>query len=120
MVAVLNENLYINRTIERQFDPKHEKSWEYPKTVETKLKAMKNFIESATSLSDIFQYPPFHIHQLKGNRKHEWWLYLGNTGYRVTLIPLDDQEKKIVDGDIIHICKSIKMVLVTEVSNHYE
>lgn len=111
---------YKNRTAERQFDLKHEASWQYPKVVTTKLKAMNTFIESAASLSDLAQYPPYHFHQLKGDRKHEWGLYLGNTGYRVTLIPLDDQEKEIIDGDIIHICKMIKIVLVTEVSNHYE
>jgi len=44
------------------------------------------------------------------------WSY----GYRVTLIPLDDQEKEIAEGDIVYICKMIKIVLVTEVSNHYE
>jgi plasmid maintenance system killer protein len=112
--------IYKNRTAERQFDPKHEASWRYPKAVIRKLKAMNTFMACATSLSDIVHYPPYHFHQLKGDRKHEWALNLGETGYRVSLIPLDDQENEIVDGDIIHICKLIKIVLVTEVSNHYE
>lgn len=111
---------YKNRTAERQFDPKHETLWQYPKAVTTKLKAMNTFIESATSLSDLIQYPPFHFHQLKGDRKREWGLNLGHTGYRVTLIPLDEQGREIVDVDLIHICKLIKIVLVAEVSNHYE
>lgn len=112
--------IYKDRNVERQFDPKHEGIWKYPKAVITKIKAMKNYIDNASSLSDIINYPPFHFHKLKGERKYEWGLYLGNTGYRVTLIPVDDQGKNIIDGDIIHICKFIKIVLITEVSNHYE
>jgi hypothetical protein len=112
--------MYKNRLAERQFDTKHESTWKYPKVVVTKIKAMKNFIENASSLSDIVHYPPFRFHRLNGDRKYEWGLYLGNTGYRVTVIPVDDQEENIVEGDIIHISKLIKIVLVTEVSNHYE
>lgn len=37
-----------------------------------------------------------------------------------TLIPCDDEGKEIIDGDVMAQCKSIKVVLVTEVSNHYE
>ena len=71
-------------------------------------------------LRDIVTYPPFHFHQLKGDRKHEWSIYLGSTGYRVTLIPCDDDGNELRGGDIIEKCRSIKIVMVTEVSNHYE
>ena len=57
---------------------------------------------------------------MKGKRKHEWSIYVGNTGYRVTLIPCDDEENEIISGDILAQCKMIKIVKVTEVSNHYE
>lgn len=45
---------------------------------------------------------------------------MGNTGYRVTLIPCDEHNREILNGDIVARCKSIKIVVVTEVSNHYE
>jgi len=80
----------------------------------------ENAFKSATSLQDIVSYVPFHFHQLKGDRKHEWSIYVGNTGYRVTLIPCDDEENEIISGDILAQCKMIKIVKVTEVSNHYE
>jgi len=80
----------------------------------------ENAFKSATSLQDIVSYVPFHFHQLKGDRKHEWSIYLEKTGYRVTLIPCDDDGNTITSGDIIAQCKKIKVVLVTEVSNHYE
>ena len=58
--------------------------------------------------------------RLKGTRKNEWSIRVGNTGYRVTMIPCNDDEKEIVEGDILAKCRIIKIVKITEVSNHYE
>lgn len=48
------------------------------------------------------------------------YVRLGNTGYRVIMIPCDNDGNEIVEGDILAQCKMIKIVKVTEVSNHYE
>lgn len=111
---------YKSKAVEKQFSAKYKKSWRYPELVKKKLEATENFIKSALSFQDIVNYPPYHTHPLKGNRKGEWSIYLGNTGYRVTMIPCDDAGNEIVEGDIIAQCKFVKIVLVTEVSNHYE
>ncbi len=111
---------YKSLKVEKQFSSQYKKSWTYPKQVQIKLVAAENFIKNATSLLDVASYPPFRFEKLKGNRKDEWSIRLGNTGYRVTLIPCDDEGSEIIGGDIIAQCKSIKIVLVTEVSNHYE
>lgn len=112
--------LYKNKSAEKQFSSKYKKEWKYPKQVITRLLAAENLIVNATSLHDIATYPPFHFHRLEGQRKDEWSIYLGNTGYRVTLIPCDDNNNEITIGDILAQCRAIKVVLVTEVSNHYE
>lgn len=114
------EILYKNKTAEQQFSSKYKSKWRYPEQVKTNLQAAENAFKAATSLQDIASYPPFHFHSLKGDRKNEWSIYLGNTGYRVALIPCDDDGNTITSGDIIAQCKKIKVVLVTEVSNHYE
>ena len=44
---------------------------------------------------------------------------LGNTGYRVTLIPCDEKGILLIDGDILARCKTINIIMIT-VSNHYE
>ena len=36
------------------------------------------------------------------------------------MIPCDNSENVIVEGDILAQCKIIKIVKITEVSNHYE
>ncbi len=112
--------VYKNKTAERQFSSKYKSRWRYPKQVKTKLEAAENYIVNADSLLDIVNYIPFHFEHLRGSRKDEWSIRLGNTGYRVTMIPCDDNENEIVEGDIITQCKTIKIIKVTEVSNHYE
>ena len=112
--------LYENKSARSQFCSEYSKKWKYPSNVQMKIKAMENYIQSAESLKDIYTYKPYRMHSLIGDRKNEWSLSLGNTGYRVTFIPCDDNEKEITQGDIISQCKSIKIIKVTEVSNLYE
>ena len=101
--------LYNNSTAEKQFCSKYKKKWRYPEQVKKKLEAAENYIHNADSLMDIANFLPFHFEHLKGNRKEEWSIRLGNTGYRVTMIPCDDDENEIVGGDILAQCKTIKI-----------
>ena len=112
--------LYKNKTVEQQFSSKYKNRWRYPEQVKTRLQSVENAFKAATSLQDIVNYKPFRFHHLKGDRNDEWSIYLGKTGYRVAMIPCDDNDNPITSGDIIAQCKTIKVVLVTEVSNHYE
>lgn len=112
--------LYKNETAKKQFCSEYKRNWRYPEQVKKKLEAAENYILSSDSLMDIANYPPFRFEHLQGNRKEEWSIRLGNTGYRVTMIPCDDEGNEITEGDILAQCKSIKIVKVTEVSNHYE
>jgi plasmid maintenance system killer protein len=112
--------LYKNKTAKEQFCSEYKKKWRYPDQVKKKLEAAENFIRNSDSLMDIANYIPFHFERLEGDRKDEWSIRLGNTGYRVTMIPCDDDGNEIVEGDMMAQCKMIKIVKVTEVSNHYE
>jgi plasmid maintenance system killer protein len=112
--------LYKNETVRKQFDPKYNEKWRYPEQVKKKIEATENYIKNSGSLLDIVNYTPFHFERLKGRRKDEWSIRLGNTGYRVTLIPCDDKGNEIISGDIVAQCKKIMIVKITEVSNHYE
>lgn len=112
--------LYKNKTTKEQFCSEYKNKWRYPEQVKRKLEAAENYIKNSDSLKDIANYSPFHFERLKGNRKDEWSIRLGNTGYRVTMIPCDDLGNEIVVGDIMTQCKTIRIIKVTEVSNHYE
>ncbi len=112
--------VYKNETIKRQFSSEYKKKWRYPEQVKKKLEAAENYILNANSLMDIANYIPFRFERLQGGRKNEWSIRLGNTGYRVTMIPCDDEGKDIVEGDVLAQGKDIHKVKITEVSNHYE
>ena len=111
---------YKSKPVEKSFCSKYKKNWRYPEQVKRKLVAAENYILQAPTLRDIVNNPAFHFHRLKGDRKDEWSIRLGNTGYRVTLIPCDNNGNTITEGDIIAQCHTILIVIVTEVSNHYE
>lgn len=112
--------LYKNENIKKQFCSDYKKKWRYPEQVKRKLESTENFILNADSLMDVAVYSPFHFEHLKGDRKDEWSIRLGHTGYRVTMIPCDLDGKEIIEGDILAQCRMVKIVKVTEVSNHYE
>ena len=112
--------LYKNDKVKIQFNSSYKKKWRYPEIVKKKLESTENFIKNANSFMDLANYPPFHLEHLQGDRKNEWSIRLGNTGYRVTMIPCDDSDQEIIEGDILSQGKTIKVVSITEVSNHYE
>ena len=91
--------LFTNKKVERQFCSKYKSSWRYPDQVKTKLEGAENYIRNSDSLMDIANYPPFRFERLEGKRKNEWSIRLGNTGYRVTMIPCDEKEQEIKDAE---------------------
>lgn len=85
------------------------------------LQFVMNFIENSESLIDVINYPSFNFHPLEGpDNVDEWSIYIKRTGYRLILKPQDENNTIIKKGDVISNSKSIKIVLVTEVNNHYE
>ena len=80
-----------------------------------KLSAIINFIENADSLLDIKNYPSFHFHDLDDEYKDQWAIYVGRTGYTIHIIPQDSNK-----GDVTPYIKNIKIILIKEVSNHYD
>lgn len=60
---------------------------------------------------------PFHFHDLKGNRKGQYAIDVDGrrSGYRIVLKPIDEDIT-----DVFSVAKSVKIILVWEVGNHYE
>lgn len=113
------EVIYKNKTAKEQFCSEYKDKWKYPADVAVELEGVENYIKAAPSLSDIANFRPFRFERLKGKQKNEWSIRVGNTKYRVTLIPCDENKQIITKGDILSQCKYIKIILVTGVSNHY-
>lgn len=112
--------IYYNQRAKEAFCSEYRDKWKYPMAVKEKLMFIEGILNSFTCLMDVINYPSFRFHKLVGNKKGQWSIYVGHTGYRVSLIPCDENEQEILNGDILAFAKSIKIVEIVEVSNHYE
>lgn len=86
---------YRNRSVKKQFASEFASKWKYPEPVKLKLIAIELFIRNTKNLQDLINYNPYHFHQLQGKLKGEYSIYVGNTGYRVTMVLLDENDKTI-------------------------
>lgn len=112
--------LYKNSKIEKLCTNEKEAVKKIGSEVANKLFAVLNLLKASKNLKDILVLPQYKLHALKGNREGEYSIYLGkNTGFRLIIIPLDENEKIITSNDMsiytISVC-----VEIVEVSKHYE
>lgn len=86
-----------------------------------KLMGAINYIENATSLMDVANYPPFHFHELRGKRQGTYSKDLGRKlGFRVILEPISNDGETVKDDKGFYQFERIRIVQILEVSNHYE
>ncbi len=92
----------------------------YSEDIKLLLIITRDYITDAVSFQDIAMNRPLRLERLSGKLKNLWSIRVGNTKYRIILIPCDDNEVEITNGDILAIATTIKIVEIVEVSNHYE
>lgn len=90
--------------------------------VSEKLFSNINYIREAKCFSDIMAHVPFRCHKLIGDRKDYFALDVGRKlGYRIIIDPLDENNNSLKDEKDINIIKNCtKIILVVEVTNHYD
>lgn len=94
----------------------------YGSIVAEKLFATIEYIEASASLVDVREYPSFHFHNLKGDKKGLYAIDLGRKlGWRLLVQPLDAIGEPCTT-DIVFSTKAIEIIdiNVEEVTNHYE
>lgn len=75
--------------------------------ISTRLFKAIDFLKSAKNLSDLLALKQYHLHPLKGDRLGEYSIYLGKTtGFRLIIIPLDENDKRIPQNDMSIYTKS--------------
>lgn len=94
----------------------------YNKDVAEKLQKAINFIDAAESLMDVRNFPPFHFHQLKGDKKGYCAIDLGRRlGFRLLVVPLEADGQPCANTRIFSSAAvEIIAIEIEEVSNHYE
>lgn len=93
----------------------------YNKIVAEKLHSLINLLENAETLHDINAMQIYNLHPLHGDRKGQYALDIGRRlGYRLIIIPLDENGNEFERKDVNIIYKATKVVLAWEVTKHYE
>ena len=113
--------LYKNKKARKQFSPEFKSKWRYSPSVSDGIEETENYIRAARNLRDIANYSPFHLERLNGNRKKTpWSIRIVGSKYRILLFPCSDDGIIITEGDILSQADAIMVIMVVEVSNHYE
>ena len=83
-------------------------------------------IENAVVIKDIIMMREFNFHKLsnKNGKNLEGYFAIDvksrKDPWRIILEPLDDEEKPFIPCNIDEISTKVRIVCITEVSNHYE
>lgn len=89
--------------------------------VAEKLIALIKLLERAECLNDIYMLRQYNLHPLQGDRKGQIALDLGRKlGFRLIIIPLDEDGNMSVEKELQQVLKTTNIILVWEVSKHYE
>jgi proteic killer suppression protein len=89
--------------------------------VADKLHSLINFLESANNLTDVKNVPIYHLHPLKGDRKGQFAIDIGRKlGWRLIIVPEDNEGNEWNITDINMVYELTSIILVWEVSKHYE
>lgn len=106
-----------NKKLEELCTSLSEAKKKLPVKVAKKLLKTVNFIESADNLEAIIKNSPFHFHNLKGDKKGEYAIDIDGrlASYRM-ILKFDGYDNEQIFG----IPKTIEVIQIKEVSNHYE
>ncbi|MEE0830991.1 MAG: type II toxin-antitoxin system RelE/ParE family toxin [Longicatena sp.] len=114
--------LYHDKKLEALCTDIRKAKQKFPQKIAEKLYALLTLIDSADCLNDINMMRRYHLHPLKGERDGQFAVDIdGRTsGYRLILVPLKNEDEYWCENDITVVYQSTKVLLILEVSNHYE
>lgn len=93
-----------------------------PANVAEKLIALVGLIKGLPNLESLNTLQVYHLHPLSGKRIGQYAVDVGgrSSGYRLIIIPLDSDGKEWKTTDIHTMYVLTRIIVVMEVSNHYE
>lgn len=111
---------YKNKKLEKICSSSKEARRAYGDKVSSKLAGVMQLLESATSLADLKPLPPLRLHMLVGDRKGTYSISLGKKlGFRLLFKGFDNEGCQVL-SDSMESCVKVVIVLLEEVSNHYD
>ena len=82
-----------------------------------------NLIKNMLSFEEVMVYSPFHCHRLQGGLKDFWSLDVKGRKcqWRIIVAPVDEDGNIVKANDRFNnISKTLNIILIEEVSKHYE
>ena len=106
-----------NKKVERQCRDLREAKKKFPEKIAKKLFKLINYLDAAENLESVISNPFYHFHDLKGDKKGLFAMYIDGraSSYRL-IVNFDDNGNERIFTDSIHIVE----IIIEEVSNHYE
>ena len=111
---------YKNKKIKKECNDPKIRVKKYGDDVSYKLFKLLILIENSPSFNDVYMFPQYHAHKLKGELKNEYSLVISRRSkYRLIVFPFDDLLLELEDDDLDAL-QSLKSLKIIEVSPHYE
>ncbi|MDR1701804.1 MAG: hypothetical protein LBR56_03400 [Sporomusaceae bacterium] len=114
---------YKNKKLEKLCTDLKEAKKKYSGEIPEKLLSVINFINSASNLTDLINYPPFHFHPLAGTRCGQYAIDIGGrrSGYRLIFMPINN-DGTTCTNEQIYSASAVNVIIIQaeEVTNHYE
>lgn len=117
---------YKNKKVHTQCTNLKEAQKAFSDKIAKKLFATINYIDNATNLGDIINMPIYHFHHLKKDKRisNQYQYAIDIDGrkspYRLIITPLDCNEEVVTSTDLKELNNCTNVLLVLEVSKHYE
>ncbi|MEE6683599.1 type II toxin-antitoxin system RelE/ParE family toxin [Limosilactobacillus reuteri] len=116
--------MYKNRSVEKVCKSLKKARKKYPSDVAEGLFGLINYLKAAPSLLDVNVMRIYNLHSLKGDRNGQLALDINGRrgGYRLICVPLNEQYEcsDMPKDNLVLYYKSIRIIRIEEVSNHYE
>ena len=111
--------VFRTKKIEKLCTDKEKAKRELPSLVAERLIALIHLIECSINLSDLSMNKSLNLHPLKGDRLGQYAMDIAGRkqGYRLIVKPLSNDDgvlKQVIDYE------TVEVVLIWEVSKHYE
>lgn len=108
---------YANKKVKKQCKELKQAKKDFPMKIAKKIFKLVDFIEAAENLESLINMPTYRFHDLKGNKKGLYALDIDGprSPYRL-IVSFDNTNIDKVFTDSI----SIEVIIIKEVSKHYE
>lgn len=112
---------YRNNKLEKICHDYKKAQKEYNTNVAEKLLALIKLLERVECLNDVYMLRQYNLHPLHGDRKGQYAMDLGRKlGFRLIIIPLNEDGNVWEEKDLQKVYRITTIILVWEVSKHYE